>query len=107
MKQVIFGTAEVGQTILRLFRACLHIRFHMWTRICYVTEIVCIRENLWGTHMLCLKNQTVLEFLVNEVAPHYHSHCQKLADHNRTPTLLHINRRDEDSFRDRIYILEA
>ena len=54
-----------------------------------------------------LKNQTLLEFLVNQVAPHYHSRCQKLADQNRTPTLRHINRRDEDSFRDRINILEA
>ena len=47
MTQVLFGIAGVGRTILRLFRACLHIRFHMWTRICYVTELLCIGENLW------------------------------------------------------------
>ena len=40
MTQVVFGTAGVGRAILRLLRACLHITFHMWTRICYVTELV-------------------------------------------------------------------
>ena len=41
-----------------------------------------------------LKNQSVLEFLVDWVVPNYRSQRQKLAAHNRTPTLLHINRRD-------------
>ena len=51
LTQVVFGTAGVGRAILRLLRACVRIRFHMWTRICYVAELVCIGENLWGTHM--------------------------------------------------------
>ena len=41
-----------------------------------------------------LKNQTVLEFLVDWAAPYYRSQRQKLATHNHTPTPLHINRRD-------------
>ena len=47
---------------------------------------------------LPLINQTVLEFLVNWLVPHYHSRRQKMAAHNRTPTLLHINRRDKAHF---------
>ena len=54
-----------------------------------------------------LKNQTVVEHLVDWVAPLYRCWRQKLAAQSHTPTLLHINHRDEDSLRDRIYILEA
>ena len=43
---------------------------------------------------LPLNNQTVVEFLVDWVAPLYRSRRQKLAAHNLIPTLLHINRRD-------------
>ena len=41
-----------------------------------------------------LKNQTVLEFLVDWVVPNYRSQRQKLAAQSHIPTLLHINRRD-------------
>ena len=43
---------------------------------------------------LPLKNQTILEFLVDWVAPRYRSERRKLAARNHTPTPLHINRRD-------------
>ena len=49
-----------------------------------------------------LNNQIVVEFPVDWVAPLYRSRRQKLAVQSHTPTLLHINRRDEDSLRDRI-----
>ena len=115
MTQVVFGTAGVGRAIFRLFRACLHIRFHMWTRICYVIDLACRGKSLGNTHLdflvcssfLPLNNQTVVEILVDWAAPHYRSRRQKLAAENHTPTLLHINRRDKDSLRDRIYIPEA
>ena len=54
-----------------------------------------------------LKSQTVLEFLVDWVVPHYRSQRRKLAAQTHTPTPLHINRRDIDSLRDRICILAA
>ena len=54
-----------------------------------------------------VNNQTVVEFLVGWVAPLYRSRRQKLAAQSHTPTLLHIDRRDKDSIRDRIYNLEA
>ena len=54
-----------------------------------------------------LKNQIVVEFLVDWVAPHCRFRRRKLAAQNRTPTPSHINRRDIDSLRDRIYILAA
>ena len=88
----------------------------MWTRICYVTDLVCAgKKSLGNTHVDFLVsssfppliNQTVVEFLVGWVAPLYRSRRQKLAAQSHTPTILHINRRDEDSLRDRIYILEA
>ena len=75
----------------------------MWARICYVTDLVCAGVNLWGNtrvhFLVCssfrpLKNQTVVEILVDWVTPHFCSRRQKLAVHNRNPTLLHINRRD-------------
>ena len=47
MTQNVFGTAGLGRAILRLFRAWFHIRFHLWTRICYVTDLACVGENLW------------------------------------------------------------
>ena len=54
-----------------------------------------------------LNNQTVVELLEDWAAPFYRSRRQKLAAHSHTPTLMHINRRDGDSLRNRIYILEA
>ena len=54
-----------------------------------------------------LKNQTILEFFVDWVAPRCRSRRRKLAAQNRTPTPSHINRRDIDSLRDRIYIHAA
>ena len=54
-----------------------------------------------------LNNQTVVAFLVDWVAPLYRSRRQELAGQSHTPTLLPMNRRDEHSLRDRIYILEA
>ena len=46
MTQVVFGTAGVGWAIFRLFQACHHINFHMWIRICYVTDLAYVWENL-------------------------------------------------------------
>ena len=54
-------------------------------------------KSLGNTHVdflvcslfLPLKNQTVLEFLVDWAAPSYRSQRQNLAAHNHTPTLLH------------------
>ena len=63
--------------------------------------------NLLVCSILLLNIQTVVEVLEAWVAPLYRSWRQKLAAKSHTPTLLHINRRDEDSFRDRVYILEA
>ena len=54
-----------------------------------------------------LKSQSVLEFLVDWVAPHYRSDRQKLAFRNHAPTPSHINRRDIDSLRDLVCILAA
>ena len=38
MTQVVFGTAGIGPTAFWLFRAWLHIGFHLWIRVCYVTD---------------------------------------------------------------------
>ena len=82
MTQVEFRTAGVGGTIFRLFRSCLHIGFHVWIRICYVTDLVRLKKNFWGA-LMCgsslppLKSQTVLEFLVTWMAPHY---CSRRKD---------------------------
>ena len=54
-----------------------------------------------------LNNQKVVEFLEDWVAPPYCSRRQKLPAQSNTPTSLHLNRRDGDLLRDRIYILEA
>ena len=76
---------------------------------------LCREKSLGNTHvdfLVCssfplLKNKTVVEFHVVWVAPLYNSRRQKLVAQSHTPTLLHENRRDDDSLRDRIYILEA
>ena len=76
---------------------------------------LCRWKSLGNTHVdfqVCssfppLNNQTVVEFLEDWVAPLYRSRRQNVAVQSHTPTLLHMNRRDEDSLRDRIYILEA
>ena len=54
-----------------------------------------------------LNKRTVVEFLEVWVALLYRSRRQKLAVQSHTSTHLQINRRDEDSLRDRIYILEV
>ena len=79
MTQFVFGTAWVGRIFLGLFPAWLRIRFHMWTRICYVTDFGCAGE-ISGEHRCVFlgvflvssvkKYQTVLELLLNWVAPH-------------------------------------
>ena len=54
-----------------------------------------------------VNNQAVVDFLEDWVVLLYRSRRQKLAAQSHTPTHFLIDRRDEDSLRDRIYILEA
>ena len=49
MTQVVFGAAGVARTISLLFRACPHIWFHVYIRLCYVASFVCWGKNFWGT----------------------------------------------------------
>ena len=49
MTQVVFRTAGVCQNFFRLFRACFHIGFHVWIRICYVNDLVRLGKIFWGT----------------------------------------------------------
>ena len=44
MTQVVFGTAGIGRANIRLLRVCLHIRFYVSTRICYVADFVSLGE---------------------------------------------------------------
>ena len=102
-----------------LFPGCSEL-VSTWSSICGYVSVTSLTSSVQGkslgnTHVdfvLCcsffpLNNQTVVEFLEEWVAPLYRSRRQKLAAQNHTPTLLHINRPDEDSLRDQIYILEA
>ena len=94
---------------------CPHlVRFvytYLLRRLCHL-----LGENFLGntrvwflvcSSFLPLTSQTVLEFLVGWVAPHYRSHRRKLAVRNRALTPSHINRRGVDSFRDLVCIVAA
>ena len=61
LTQVIFGTAGTSRAIIRLLRACFHIKFHVWIRICYVSDFVSLRESFWRT--LVCDSRGVARFL--------------------------------------------
>ena len=88
-----------------------YVYTYLLRRLCHL-----LGENFLGntrvwflvcSSFLLLTSQTVLEFLVGWVAPHYRSHRRKLAVRNRAPTPSHINRRGIDSLRDLVCILAA